>query len=614
MGKLQAFFSRHQRVNVGAMTLLIILAELSRLTSFEVATSLMIATAVIGGVPIILRAASALAYRVVSIELLVAVAIIGAAIIGEFNEAAIVVWLFNLGDVLAEVTLKKTRAAVKSLTELAPQTAEVLADINDTVGEVEEIDFVEQGDLVLVRAGDRIPVDGTVKKGTGVVNEASLTGEARPIQKMVEQTVSAGTILEDGLLVVAASRVGEDTTFGRIIELVEEAQDSKSKAQRVIDRFAKYYTPLVLVLALLVGLVTRDLAFAITILVLGCPGALVIGVPVSTVAGIGQAARRGILAKGSASLSALNRVDTLVFDKTGTVTKGQPEVVDQWWAPGANEEDRQLLVSVETIANHPLAKAVLNGVAATPQPVDKSRVRLGQGMVAEVAGHQVLVGNAKLLGEFQISLGAVKEVTQAWQAAGYSLVYLAVDGELRGCLAITDPLKDGAQATFKKLRTLGYTNLIMLSGDNQTTAEQVGRAVGMTEVRGDLLPADKAEIIKELRARGHVVAFLGDGINDSPALALAEVGIAMGNGTDVALDVSDIVLLHSDLTKLPLALAIAKKTSANMTQNITIALLTVALLFGGLLAGYVHMALGMLIHELSILIVILNGMRLLKVR
>ena len=615
MGKAQGFFNRHQQQNVWAMTGLIIFAELSRLTNLGQAYSLlMVLVAIMGGVPLVIRAVSALTYRVISIELLVAVAIVGALIIGEYNEAAIVVWLFNLGDVLEALTLKKTRAAVKSLTDMAPQTATVLADVNDATGEVTDIDFVDAGDLVLVKAGDRVPVDGVVKRGHGLVNEASLTGEARPLPKAVDQTVSAGTILADGTLVVEASRVGEDTTFGQIIELVEEAQDSKSKAQRVIDRFAKYYTPLIMLIALVVGLATKDVALAITVLVLGCPGALVIGVPVSTVAGIGRAAKLGVLTKGSASLSALSKVDTLVFDKTGTVTKGLPAVVSDWWATGVSERDHQLLVSVETVANHPLAKAVLKYEAVAPLPVDESKVLAGQGMVAQVAGATVLVGNAKLLAIHQVDLTAVATTASAWQVAGRSLVYFAVDGQLRGLLGISDPLKDEAQATFTKLRALGYHNLIMLSGDNQTTAERVGKEVGMTQVVGNLMPAEKVEKIKELQAAGHRVAFLGDGVNDSPALATAEVGIAMGNGTDVALEVSDVVLLHSDLAKLPVALTIAKRMVANMNQNIAIAILTVALLFGGLFAGYVHMASGMLIHELSILIVIINGMRLLKIQ
>lgn len=453
-----------------------------------------------------------------------------------------------------------------------------------------------------------------MKRCHGLVNEASLTGEARPLPKVIDQTVSAGTILADGILVVEASRVGEDTTFGKIIELVEEAQDSKSKAQRVIDRFAKHYTPLIMLIALVVGLTTRDVALAITVLVLGCPGVLVIGVPVSTVAGIGRAAKLGVLTKGSASLSALSKVDTLVFDKTGTVTKGLPAVVSDWWAAGVSERDHQLLVSVETVANHPLAKAILKHEAVALLPVDQSEVLAGQGMVVQVAGATVLVGNAKLLIAHQVDLTAVATTASAWQVAGRSLVYFAVDGQLRGLLGISDPLKDEAQATFTKLRALGYQNLIILSGDNQTTAERVGKEVGMTQVVGNLMPAEKAEKIKELQTAGHRVAFLGDGVNDSPALATAEVGIAMGNGTDVALDVSDVVLLHSDLAKLPVALTIAKRMVANMNQNIAIAILTVALLFGGLFAGYVHMASGMLIHELSILIVIINGMRLLKIQ
>lgn len=615
MGKLRGFFSKNQKINVLVMTILIVVAELSRFAKLEtVYPLLMIIVTILGGIPIILRAFSALRYRVISIELLVAVAIIGAAIIGEYTEGAIVVWLFNLGDVLEALTLRKTRAAVKSLTEMAPQTAEVIDSVDDATGEVTDIDLVDEGDLVLVKAGDRIPVDGQVKRGTGLVNEASLTGESRSVEKNLDETVSAGTILEDGTLVVEASRVGEDTTFGKIIELVEQAQDSKSKAQRVIDKFAKYYTPLVMVMALVFGLLTKDDELAITVLVLGCPGALVIGVPVSTVAGIGRAAKLGVLTKGSASLSALKKVDTLVFDKTGTVTKGQPEVVDQWWAPEAGDQDRQLLVSVETASNHPLAKAVIDKLAQEPLPVDDNETIAGQGMVAQVAGHQVAVGNAKLLTNHQIDLVAVAQTAPAWQAKGRSLVYIAIDGQLRGLLGISDPLKDNAKETFARLRELGYTNLIMLSGDNQATADQIGQEVGMSKVIGDLMPADKVAKIKKLQAAGHKVAFLGDGVNDSPALATAEVGIAMGNGTDVALDVSDVVLLHSDLDRLPLALMIAKKTVVNMNQNIAIAVLTVALLFLGLMVDSIHMASGMLVHELSILIVILNGMRLLKVR
>lgn len=615
MGKLRGFFSKNQKINVLVMTILIVVAELSRFAKLEtVYPLLMIIVTILGGIPIILRAFSALRYRVISIELLVAVAIIGAAIIGEYTEGAIVVWLFNLGDVLEALTLRKTRAAVKSLTEMAPQTAEVIDSVDDATGEVTDIDLVDEGDLVLVKAGDRIPVDGQVKRGTGLVNEASLTGESRSVEKNLDETVSAGTILEDGTLVVEASRVGEDTTFGKIIELVEQAQDSKSKAQRVIDKFAKYYTPLVMVMALVFGLLTKDDELAITVLVLGCPGALVIGVPVSTVAGIGRAAKLGVLTKGSASLSALKKVDTLVFDKTGTVTKGQPEVVDQWWAPEAGDQDRQLLVSVETASNHPLAKAVIDKLAQEPLPVDDNETIAGQGMVAQVAGHQVAVGNAKLLTNHQIDLVAVAQTAPAWQAKGRSLVYVAIDGQLRGLLGISDPLKDNANETFARLRELGYTNLIMLSGDNQATADQIGQEVGMSKVIGDLMPADKVAKIKKLQAAGHKVAFLGDGVNDSPALATAEVGIAMGNGTDVALDVSDVVLLHSDLGRLPLALMIAKKTVVNMNQNIAIAVLTVALLFLGLMVDSIHMASGMLVHELSILIVILNGMRLLKVR
>ena len=612
MGKAQGFFSRHQQPNVWAMTGLIIFAELSRLTNLGQAYSLlMVLVAIMGGVPLVLRAVSALTYRVISIELLVAVAIVGALIIGEYNEAAIVVWLFNRGDVLESLTLKKTRAAVKSLTDMAPQTATVLADVNDATGEVTAIDFVDAGDLVLVKAGERVPVDGVVKRGDGLVNEASLTGEARPLPKVIDQTVSAGTILADGILVVEASRVGEDTTFGKIIELVEEAQDSKSKAQRVIDRFAKYYTPLIMLIALVVGLTTRDVALAITVLVLGCPGVLVIGVPVSTVAGIGRAAKLGVLTKGNASLSALSKVDTLVFDKTGTLTKGVFEVANI--IPAAGYQKEQVLeyaAQAESYSNHPIAKSIL---ATYGKPIDQKQFSdfeeiSGHGISVMVQGKKVLAGNSKLMESEKIAYAAC-------DAAGTKF-YVAADGSYVGCILIADEVKPDSKCAIAELKKIGVEKTVMLTGDDERIGKSVADELGLDAYYAQLLPdqkVEKLEMLDKQKRQGSKLAFVGDGINDAPVLARADVGIAMGGlGSDAAIEAADVVLMTDEPSKLVEAIDVAKATKRIVMQNIVIALgiKSVFLVLGALgMAGMWEAVFG----DVGVTIIaVLNAMRILK--
>ena len=574
--------------------------------------SLIIAS-IIGILPIAIQAYQALRVKVVSIDVLVTIAASGAFLIKNYEESAIVTFLFLFGSFLEQRTLNKTRSAIKELTEMAPESA--LKQMES--GEFEEVDIfdVDEGDILLVKTGAKVPVDGTVLSGEGYVNEASITGEAIPVGKEKDSKVFAGTILENGTIQIIADRVGEDTTFGKIIELVEEAQDSKSEAERFIDRFSKYYTPAVLVLSFIVWLISRNVELAITILVLGCPGALVIGVPVSNVAGIGNGARHGVLLKGSEVIHDFSRTDTMVFDKTGTLTTGNPTVSETKYYEDEIDEVLGYLASIERESDHPLAKAVLAEIGETTfSKVENTEVVKGGGIIANVNGHRVAVGNMVLMERENIDLPeeAIQDAKRL-EKAGNSLVLTSVDGNLKVLMGVRDQIRPDVRKDLERLKVLGVKNLVMLSGDNQGTVDVVSSELGLTEAYGNMLPEDKAEYIKKLKENGKIVAFVGDGVNDSPSLALADIGIAMGSGTDVAIETSDVVLMNSDFSRLPHALGLTKATARNMLQNIVIAVGVVFFLLAGVFfSDWMNMSIGMLVHEGSILAVIFNGMRLLR--
>ena len=568
---------------------------------------------ILGVAPIAIQAYQALKVKVVSIDVLVTLAVIGAFLIKNLEESAIVTFLFLFGSFLEQRTLNKTRSAIKELTEMAPESA--LKQMENGEFEEVEVDEVDVGDILLVKTGAKVPVDGTVLTGEGHINEASITGEPVPVSKKKDSGVYAGTILENGTLQIVADRIGEDTTFGKIIELVEEAQDSKSEAERFIDRLSKHYTPAVLILSIIVWLFSRNIELAITILVLGCPGALVIGVPVSNVAGIGNGARHGVLLKGSEVIQDFSRVDTVVFDKTGTLTVGNPKVADKEIYTDNVEEVLGYLASVENESDHPLAKAVVEYIGETKfYTVEKTDVVKGGGIVAQVNGHRVAVGNVALMKQENVYLNekALADIAR-FEGKGNSLVLTSIDGELQALMGIRDQIRPNVKNDLQKLKKLGVKNLVVLSGDNQGTVDLVAKELGLTEAHGHMLPEDKSAYIKELQAKGKIVAFVGDGVNDSPSLALAQIGIAMGSGTDVAIETSDVVLMNSDFSRLPHALGLTKATANNMRQNIIIAVGVVLVLLASVFfSEWMNMSIGMLVHEASILVVILNGMRLLR--
>lgn len=587
----------------------------------------LIIASVIGVLPIALQAFQALRLKIVSIDVLVTLAVTGAFLIQNFEESAIVIFLFLFGAFLEQRTLNQTRSAIKALTEMAPESA--LKQMADGQFADVDVDDVDVGDILLVKTGAKVPVDGTVVSGAGSINEASITGESMAVEKDVSSFVYAGTIVENGTIQIRAERVGEDTTFGKIIELVEEAQDAKSDAERFIDRFSRYYTPAVLGIAFAVYLVTFNVELAIIILVLGCPGALVIGVPVSNVAGIGNGAKHGILLKGSEVIHSFSKTNAMIFDKTGTLTMGNPAVSQTLYFDSAGHictqgaenlepelvDARTYLASIEHESSHPLAKAVLSELGITElHPVENTQVAKGAGIVATVKGKRVAVGNVSLMESEQVFLpeAALQAVTNL-QQAGNSLVFTSVNGQLRIIMGVRDQIRPHVRSHLQALQKLGVHDLIMLSGDNQGTVDVVGRELGLTNAYGNMLPENKSAFVQKLKAQGKTVTFVGDGINDSPSLALADIGIAMGSGTDVAIETSDVVLMNSDFSRLPHALGLAKATARNMIQNITIAVGVVVFLLASLIfSDWMNMSIGMLVHEGSILAVVVNGMRLLR--
>lgn len=575
-------------------------------------TSLILAS-LIAVMPIAIQAYQALRVKVVSIDLLVTIAVIGAFFIKNFEESAIVTFLFLFGAYLEQRTLNHTRSAIKELTDLSPDTA-----FKKTVnGEFEEVDVedVDIGDILLVKTGAKVPVDGTIIIGEAIIDQSSITGEPVPVRKVKGANVFAGTIVDNGTIQVVASKVGEETTFGKIIELVEEAQDSKSEAERFIDKFSKWYTPVILIIGIIVWIVSKNVELAITILVLGCPGALVIGVPVSNIASIGNGARNGILIKGSEVIDDLSRLDTIVFDKTGTLTIGSPAVDEKFYFDDNINYYSSLLASIEKNSDHPLAKAVLEDIENTKYfDVDNIKVLKGEGIRGDIDGKSVLVGNLSSMEKENVELkDDVKEKINLLESQGNSIVMMSVDKKLKILLAIKDKIRPGIKNQLGKLKDLGVKSFIILSGDNKGSVDLVGKELEFDQAYGNMLPEDKARFVKKLIDEKQIVAFVGDGINDSPSIATANIGIAVGSGTDVAIETSDVVLMNSDLSHLPHALGLAKATSRNMIQNIVIAIgVVIFLLLGVLFGDWMNMSIGMLLHEASILVVILNGMRLLR--
>lgn len=612
-----AWVNKRKNKITGISGLLIILAFISGMIGVpNFKSGLLIAATVIASVPIFIKAYQAIRMKAFSIELLVTIAVIGALIIGEYVESAVVTFLFLFGAYLEGRTLEKTRSSLKKLIEMAPQEATVMR--NDEALNI-PVEDVVKGDRILIRSGGKVPVDGKIMSGQATLNEAAITGESVPAMKRVNDQVFSGTIVDEGYIEIIAEKVGDDTTFARIIELVEEAQESKSKTQKFLDKFANIYTPGVVLLSILVYLLTKDVLLSVTFLVVACPGALVIGAPVSNVAGIGNGARNGVLIKGGEVMDQFSKVDTVVFDKTGTLTKGKPEVTDiHVW----NGMDENLLLTkvavIEKVSEHHLGQTIVKEAKQRSLNMEQDPTNVevikGNGIRAQLEESQWTIGNRKLMKTQGIEIEKhVEEYALQREKLGNTAIFAAVNKEIVGTFSIADQIREDAHQALAELRKNGVKKIMMLTGDNKHTARLVAEQLALDEYHAELLPEDKVRFVKELREKGHIVAMAGDGINDAPAIANAHIGIAMGEGgTDISMETADVVLMADKLMQFSHAYALSKATIRNMKQNMYFAVGIVFILLIGVLMGDVHLASGMFIHEASVLLVIINAMRLIK--
>jgi Cu+-exporting ATPase len=506
----------------------------------------------------------------------------GGAVAVYYEPAAVITVLVLLGQVLELRAREQTGGAIRALLNLAPKTALRLRD--DGGDEEVPLAQVQVGDRLRVRPGDRIPVDGTVLDGKSAVDESMVTGEAMPVAKEPGDKVIGGTINGTGSLIIRADKVGADTVLARIVAMVAEAQRSRAPIQRLADRVAAYFVPAVLAVAIaaFVGwavwgpppALAYALISAVSVVIIACPCALGLATPMSIMVGIGKGAEVGVLIKSAEALERMERVDTLVVDKTGTLTEGRPRVVAM--IPAAGLSDAELLrlaAGLERASEHPLAVAILaaaneSGIAAD-EPTAFGSVT-GKGVTGKVGGRSVALGNAKLMAEQGIALGDLVERADALRKEGATALFLGVDGKPGGIIAIADPIKPTTEAALQSLRADGI-RIVMLTGDNRTTAEAVARKLGIDEVEADVLPEEKIGIVRKLRAEGKVVAMAGDGVNDAPALAAADVGIAMGTGTEVAIESAGVTLLKGDLMGIARARTLSRMTMRNIRQNLVFA-------------------------------------------
>lgn len=557
-------------------------------------------------------------------NLLMTVAVVGAVAIGEWFEAAAVSFLFSLSLLLESWSVGRARRAIAALMDLSPPTAWLLAP-DGSAKQVSPGD-VPLGAVFLVKPGERIPLDGRVLDGVSDVNQAPITGESRPVSKLPDDIVFAGTINGDGALRIESTRDAGDTTLAHIIRLVGQAQSRRGPSEQWVDRFARVYTPTVMLLALAIfvvppivfgGLWADWFYRALVLLVIACPCALVISTPVSIVAGIAAAARQGVLIKGGVFLEAPAHLRAIAFDKTGTLTAGRPRVVEV--VPLSGHDERELIeraAAMEQHSEHPIARAVLDYAAEhhfMPVPADDFQVLQGKGARATFNGREFWLGSHRYLEERGQETPDIHGRLEAMSGQGRTVVVIGNESHVCGLIALADEIRPGATATLAELRAAGVEHLVMLTGDNRPTAEAMGAAAGVDGVEADLLPEDKVTAIESLVARYHRVAMIGDGVNDAPALARATVGIAMGAaGTDAAIETADVALMSDDLSRLPWLIHHSRRVLGVVRQNITFSLVVklafVVLTFAGIssLWGAIAADMG------ASLLVIANGLRLLR--
>ena len=559
--------------------------------------------------------------REIGIELLMTVATLVAGALGEWGEAASLAFLYSISEALEEFTEDRTRAAIRKLLDLAPRR---VTRLRPDGGEEEvDLDELAVGDRFLVRPGQNVATDGVVEDGQSAVDESAVTGESIPVEKRVGDRVFAGTSNAHGALVARATATAADNTLAKVVELVSEAQERKGRGEQFMQRFARVYSPAVLALGALValggGAVTGDwgvwLLRAATVLVAAAPCALVISIPVTYVAAIGNASRKGVLIKGGIYLEELGRLRAVAMDKTGTLTSGAPTVVDIRPVGERTANDvLELAAAVERRSEHPLAKAVVAAAEERGVPTRMAaafEATTGGGAKATVRGNVHVIGSPAFIDSLGHDLAPVRADVEALEAQGNTVVVLADERELLGVLAIADTVREQSARAVDDLHSLGIEQVVMLTGDNPRTAASIAQQVGIDEVGAALTPQDKAARVEALTARYQHVAMVGDGVNDAPPLAAASVGIAMGTaGSDIAIETADVALMADDLDKLTEAVRIGQRTRGVVRQNLVLSFVILAVLVPGALLGVIGLPLAVLAHELSELAVIVNGTRM----
>jgi Cu+-exporting ATPase len=545
-----------------------------------------------------------------------------------FEPAAVITTLVLLGQVLELRARRQTGSAIRALLGLAPKEARRIRD--DGTDEDVPLDQVMPGDRLRIRPGEKVPVDGVVLEGSSAVDESMITGEPIPVGKASGDRVIGGTVNGTGSLVMRAERVGAETMLAQIVRMVGEARRTRAPIQRLADRVSAYFVPGVVLVALIAFVawgmfgpepkMAHALVNAVAVLIIACPCALGLATPMSIMVGTGRGAGAGVLVKNAEALEVLEKIDTLVFDKTGTLTEGKPRVASIAAASGQDESELlRLAAGLEQSSEHPLAAAVAGAARerglAIPS-AESFQSRTGRGVEGHIEGRSVAIGNLAMLRELGIEPGPLSERADALRGDGQTVVFVAIDGRPAGLLGIADPVKESAAVAIADLRSAGI-RLVMLTGDNRTSAEAVARRLGLDEIRAEVLPDQKAEEVKRLQAQGRTVAMAGDGINDAPALAQAHVGLAMGTGTDVAMQSAGITLVRGDLRGVVRAYRLSRATMANIRQNLAFAFLYNALgvpIAAGALYPFVHLLLNPMIASLAMTLssvsVILNALRL----
>lgn len=558
---------------------------------------------------------------------LMTIAIIGAALIGEWGEGATVVILFAISEALERYSMDKARKSIESLMDIAPKEAYIRRGNQEVIISVDDIRI---GDIMIVKPGQKLAMDGLVVKGTSTLNQAAITGESVPVTKTIDDEVFAGTLNEEGLLEVKVTKLVKDTTLSKIIHLVEEAQAERAPSQAFVDKFAKYYTPAVVVLAVLIAIVppmlggdwSKWIYLGLSVLVVGCPCALVVSTPVSVVTAIGNAAKHGVLIKGGIHLEEAGSLKVVAFDKTGTLTEGVPVVTDIVTFAGNENELLTITAAIEKGSQHPLASAIMK-VAEEKRlnfndvPVEEFQSITGKGIKAKVRNETYYLGSPNYFREILPSSfdKSISEKISTLQTQGKTVMVLGTTNEILCLIAVADRVRNTSKEVIRKLHQLGIEKTVMLTGDNQRTAEAIGKEVGVSDIQAHLLPEDKLNFIKELRKKYHSVAMVGDGVNDAPALAASTVGVAMGGaGTDTALETADIALMSDDLSKLPFTMKLSRKALRTIKQNITFSLVVKAIALLLVIPGWLTLWIAIFADMGATLIVTLNSLRLLKVR